>query len=88
MTTTHHALPTQNSATWLSLLCPMLSIFRITLVLLFFMALIKYPGCNHQFESTAGLAMYKHTCKAKITATATRLLQTCKVNLEQRADAK
>lgn len=78
----------QRSATQLSLSCPMLSIFRIMLVLLLLMEIIKCPSCSRQFESTAGLATHKRACKAKITATATRLLQTCRANLERRADAK
>jgi len=59
-----------------------------TLIFLFLMAIIKCPGCNRQFDSTAGLVTHKCYCKSKITATATRLLQTWKANLEKRAEAK
>ena len=52
------------------------------------MAVIKCPGCHHQFNSNTGLATHKHTCKAKITAVASKLLEACKVNLEKKAESK
>ena len=52
------------------------------------MAMIKCPGCRHQFDSNTGLATHKRACKAKITAAASKLLEACKVNLEKKAESK
>jgi hypothetical protein len=52
------------------------------------MAVIKCPGCSHQFDSNTGLATHKRACKAKITAVALKLLEARKVNLEKKAESK
>jgi len=65
---------------------PMLIFVLLTFILI--MAIIKCPGCSHQFDSNTGLATHKCACKAKITAVASKLLEARKVNLEKKAESK
>lgn len=52
------------------------------------MAVIKCPGCSRQFDTNSGLATHKRSCRAKINAAASKLLQERKVNLNNKAETK
>ena len=52
------------------------------------MAVIKCPGCSHQFDTNSGLATHKRSCHTKINAAASKLLQERKVNLSNKAETK
>jgi len=61
-------------------LAMVLTLRFVLLTFILIMAMIKCPGCSHQFDSNTGLTTHKCACKAKITAIALKLLEACKVN--------